>query len=31
LLLQCMNDYLKGQRFGLEMISTDPSVYLSSF
>jgi len=28
LLLQCMNDYLKGQRYGLEMISTDPSVYL---
>jgi 8-oxo-dGTP pyrophosphatase MutT (NUDIX family) len=28
LLVQCMNDYLKGQRFGLEMISTDPSVYL---
>lgn len=30
LVVQCMTDYLRGQRFGLEMISTDPSVYLSS-
>ncbi len=28
LLLQCMSDHLSGQRFGLESISTDPSVYL---
>jgi 8-oxo-dGTP pyrophosphatase MutT (NUDIX family) len=28
LLLQCMEDHLKGQRFGLDMIFTDPSVYL---
>jgi 8-oxo-dGTP pyrophosphatase MutT (NUDIX family) len=28
LLLQCMKDYLQGQRYGLEMIYTDPSVYL---
>jgi 8-oxo-dGTP pyrophosphatase MutT (NUDIX family) len=28
LLLQCMEDHLKGQRFGLNMIFTDPSVYM---
>ena len=28
LLLQCMKDYLQGQRYGLELIYTDPSVYL---
>lgn len=28
LVLQCMTDYLRGQRFGLELITTDPSVYL---
>lgn len=28
LLLECMKDYLQGQRYGLDMIYTDPSVYL---
>ena len=27
LLLQCMEDYLAGQRFALEMVRTDPSVF----
>lgn len=27
MLVQCMEDYLRGQRFGLDTILTDPSVY----
>jgi 8-oxo-dGTP pyrophosphatase MutT (NUDIX family) len=28
LLLQCMEDHLQGQRFPLDLLSTDPSVFL---